>query len=83
MVEIKIAEETKKHITTVVDTNDNIVGIYNAREKEAVYKASLESGIPVSKLCTLVEDKPLLRHTWLCINGSIKQSATISISIMQ
>lgn len=79
MVEIKIAEETKKRTTTVVDTNDNIVGIYNAREKEAVYKASLESGIPVSELCTLIEDKPLLRRTWLCINGSIKQSTIISI----
>lgn len=79
MVEIKIAEETKKHTTTVVDTNDNIVGIYNARGKEAVYKASLESGIPVSELCTLIEDKPLLRRTWIHINGSIKQSTIISI----
>lgn len=79
MVEIKIAEETKKHITTVVDANDEIIGIYNAREKEAVYKASLKSGIPVSELYTLVENKPLLRHAWIKSNGSIKQSITISI----
>lgn len=79
MVEVKMEVEVKKHVTTVVDAKDNIVGIYNAREKEAVYKAWLESGIPVSELCTLVDGKPLLRHSWIHKNGNIKQSITISI----